>query len=239
VHGLGQIGARVLELRHRELHVRIGATRPVEHESAERPSGLADGHGIGLLLHTAEDDALGHGAQRRIAQSPEGTGQRRDAEAERRGVTAAGAEREDTQHDDRGPLTLRQQLQQRASDEQRLGQDRVDVAAGDLLAHCGELGGAGPDEQVAHVEAQCGRPGEADAFGERGIRIVEVDVGIRRECDELRSGRGHAVGVADAGQEAHLVAALDEVARDLQQRQNVAVRRRTGDEVGGHEPFFP
>lgn len=113
------------------------------------------------------------------------------------------------------------------------------MRGGNLRPHRGKLDRTRSHEQVAHVEAERCGPCESDLFRERGIRIVEVDVGLGRQRDKSGTGRRDLICIPEAGEEADLVSAGDEVTSDLQQRHDVAVCRRAGDEVTGHDGFFP
>ncbi len=130
-------------------------------------------------------------------------------------------------------------MQERAADEERLGEDGVDGAGVEFGADRRQLRGAGADEEVAHVEPQRGGTGEPPALGERAVGVVEVDIGVDGQREEARTGGLHAFGIAAAREEAHVVAAGEEAAGDLQQGHDMAVRGCAGDEVAGHGGFFP
>ena len=64
------------------------------------------------------------------------------------------------------------------------------------------------------------------------LAVVEVGVGGQRHVG--RPGGGHGVGEAGTGDEAHPVAASDEVPGDGEQGGDVAVDRHAGDDDRGH-----
>ena len=162
---------------------------------------------------------------------PGKAGQRRHAETEGRQVATGQGQRDDPGHQD-GRTSLGRQLgQQRAGQEQRVDDDGVDRRRGQQLLDGGVLTLGRADEDVLDVEGDRGERRQAFALGEAGHEIAVVEVRVGRERDVGGPGGGHRGGETGPGEEPYGVAASDQMGRDRQQRDDVAVDRDGGDEM--------
>ncbi len=234
VHGVGQVAARVLEPRHRELHDRVGKARRVQEERLEPFAGGVVHHVIGFALDVAEGDALRHEPEHGVAEAPADTRLREHAEAERRRVDAVESEREDPEVHyararARGPREEREH-----AEEESFEQHDVGVRGDEGVVDGAQLRRCRTKEDRRHVVADAGGAGTAGAAGERGIHVAVVVVGVGGQRDELGSGVAHGLAESCAGQEANAVATGDEVPCDGEQRRHVTVHGRAADEDRRH-----
>ena len=195
-------------------------------------------HLVGDAGASLEDRASDRG-QRPVAGAV-APPRRRQAEPVRGRVAAGQRQRQHAADHDRRPLRPPVAEDERPTDERRIGDDDPSRFNG-VRRHDGVmLQTCRLHEHVLDVEGQGLRAAEAGPIREPDVEVLAVvEVGIGGQREVAGPGARHCGGEAGAGDEAHPVAASDEVAGDFQQGADVAVDRNAGDEDRGHDRAAP
>jgi hypothetical protein len=190
---------------------------------------------VGVPIGPGEHGPRRQRAEQPVAQASHRTAERGQPHAVGSGVAAGDREREDTADDDGRALSESAPQQEGATGVRRFDEQHVRR----LLRLEGHdrvvLGAARAHEDVLEVEGDGLRTLEGGPLREDLLPVLPVvEVGLGGQGDVFGAGGRYGVGEPGAGDEAHPVPALGEVAGLGQERCDVPVDRDGGDDDRRH-----
>ena len=225
----GEVTARVLERRDRELRVEVDDPRLEdvvgEEQIAEPRHPVLTVERVEIAMHAREDELARHPGHRPASGTLERVARRCHAEPERCRVDTGDREREDAAAGEHGAVFA----EQLRGEDRRIDHDRVGVLGRDRCAQRRQLRTGGSDEAIRQSFVY----GAAPPRPFTRVELVE-DVGIARECDRLRAECTDSVAESRARENADTMIPRRERAHDVEDRCDVGLRGTDADEDGRH-----